>query len=322
MFFGTVKRKYKSIAIIGNGFDLAHGYMTTFDEFVKKTTNTDLNTFRQFCVDENISTWHNFEENIKVISMNVYQNNFADNANFDEISKKIEELNRIFASIHNLLMDFLRNETNRFQVRKMQNISESINKKTKVISFNYTKVAESYTTDIFYVHGSLDEKDIILGYDYRVEPCLIGMEYMYWFKKYRRELLAFKRYLSENINTEHNQIIKSFEKYQMYANSGRGIDEEVEAEIVDFKQIDSFVSNECEKRVIPDINYRYIKTITVMGHGIESDKEFLIEILQKCTRLKKVCIFRYNGESEESFNKKIEFFKPYCKKVFSKYYCM
>ena len=326
MLLANTKRKYKSLAIIGNGFDLAHGYKTTFDEFVKNTSNANLDIFREFCVDEHITTWHRFEENIKLISINIYQNNFVDNANFNEISNKIAQLNRIFADIHNLLIEFLKIETNRFQTRKMYNIKRCINSKTKVVNFNYTKVAEEYTTDIFYAHGYIEENNIVLGYDYSDEPCLISMEYMYWFKKYRRELLAFKRYLEtekflETENLKYKQLMESFEKYQMYANSGRGIDEEVENEIEEFNQINDFICNECEKRLIPDIDYSKIKTITVIGHGIESDKEFLKEILQKCIKLNRVIVFRYNGESDESFISKSEFFKPYCKKIYTKYYC-
>lgn len=325
MILKNRKRKYKSLAIIGNGFDLAHGYNTKFDDFVKNTSDTDLDMFRQFCFDEHITTWHEFEENIKLITFNLYQKNFVDDCDFNKISNKIVHLNEIFINIHTLLLDFLKMETNRFQVSKKQNIKKYINGKTKVVNFNYTKVAEVYTSDIFYIHGSIDEDNIVLGYDYRDEPCLMSMEYMCWFKKFRRQLLAFKRYLETEEsfkveNPNYKTLIESFGKYQMYANSGRGIDDEVEMEIKEFKKIDDFICNECEKRMIPDIDYRNIKTVIVMGHGLESDKEFLKEILQKCTNLKKSIIFRYSGESDDSFNGKSEFFKQYSKKVYEKYY--
>ena len=318
-------KKYNTLTIIGNGFDLAHGYKTTFAEFVKNTSNTDLDIFRQFCVDEHITTWHTFEENVKLITINLWKKNFVDGCDFDEISNKIEQLNQVFSNIHDLLLKFLKMETNRFPVQKKRNVKKCINAKTKVVNFNYTKVADVYTKNIFYVHGSIAEDNIVLGYDYRDEPCLIGMEYMCWYKKFRRELLAFKRYLESEellVSSEANYkiLVENFEKYQMYANSGRGIDEEVENEIKDFDKINDFICNKCESIIFPNIDYKNIRTVIIMGHGLESDEEFLKEMLQKLTKLKKVIIFRYDGENDISFNKKIKFFKQFCKKIYVKHY--
>lgn len=313
------------MAIIGNGFDLAHGYKTKFEDFVENTPNADLDTFRQFCNDENIENWNQFEKNIESITINLFQKNFEDNCDFNEISNKIAHVNQIFTNIHDLLLEFLKTETGRFQVQKKHNLEKYIDERTKVVNFNYTKVAEAYATDIFYIHGSIDEDNIVLGYDYRNEPCLISMEYMRWYKKFRRELLAFKRYLeSEELlkseDPDYKMLIENFEKYQMCANSGRGIDEEIEAEIKEFKKIDDFICNKCESRVFPDIDYKSIETVVVMGHGLESDEEFLKEILNKCTKLEKVTIFRYSGESDDSFNSKRAFFKEYCNEIYEEYY--
>lgn len=318
-------RRHKRLAIIGNGFDLAHGYKTTFAEFVKHTSSSDLDTFRKFCDEDKITNWHNFEENVKLITINFWQNNFMGDCDYNEISNKIEQLNQVFENIHELLQEFLKKEINRFQVQKKRNVKRCINSRTKVITFNYTNVAELYTKDIFYVHGSIDEDDIVLGYDYREEPCLISMEYMYWSKKFRRELLAFKRYLEtkEHLNSgdpDFELLVENFQKYQMYANSGRGIDEEVEEEIKGFDKINDFTFNKCESIILPVIDYEKIKTIILLGHGLESDEKFLREILQKLTKLKKVIIFTYNGEDDISLNKKIMFFKQYCKKVYIRHY--
>lgn len=258
MAFVNNKRKYRSLAILGNGFDLAHGYKTTYDDFVTNTKNTDLEKFQKLCEDEKIKTWYDFEKNVSIMSLNLYQKNFTDDADYDEVSNNLQQLNKVFMNIHSLLLNYLKSETGRISVRKLKNIKKYINKRTKVINFNYTEVAEAYSKDIFYVHGSINENNIILGYDYRDEPCLISMEYMYWFKKYRRELMAFKRYLqTEKCMTaeslEYKSLVENFEKYQMHANSGRGIDEELELEIVGFEQIDDFICNKCESRVITDI---------------------------------------------------------------------
>ena len=224
-------KKYKSLAIIGNGFDLAHGYRTTFFDFVEKTTDTDLDLFREFCTNNNIITWHNFEENIKLITINFWHDNFANGCDCDEISGKIEKLNHVFTNIHNLLLNYLKIELSRFESQKKRKVAKYLNLKTKVVTFNYTNLAEIYTKDIFHVHGSVDEGKMILGYDYRAEPCLISMEYMYWYKNFRRELLAFQRYLEHEQGLKDSEpnykiLVENFEKYQICANSGRGIDED------------------------------------------------------------------------------------------------
>ena len=213
----------------------------------------------------------------------------------------------------------------RSKAQKKRNVKKYINTRTKVVNFNYTKVAELYVKDIFYVHGSLDEDDIILGYDYREEPCLISMEYMYWSKKFRRELLAFNRYLEtkEHLNSsdpEFKLLVENFQKYQMYANSGRGIDEEVEEEIIEFNKIDDFICNKCDNIILPDIDYKKIKTVILLCHSLESDQEFLKEMLQKLTKLKKVIVFTYDGEDDTLLKKKIMFFKQYCKKICIRHY--
>ena len=321
----AANKKYKSLAIIGNGFDLAHGYKTTFAEFIKHTSNSDLDIFKQFCNNDNIIHWYDFEENIKVITINIWQNNFVKNCDHDENSNKIEKINQVFANIHKLLKEFLKKETNRFQAQKKRNIKKCINSKTKVINFNYTKVAEIYAKDVFYVHGSLNEDNIVLGYDYRYEPCMIGTEYMYWSKKIRRELLAFERHLEAKEHLDSSDpsfklLLENFKKYEMYAYSARGIDEEVECEIREFNKINDFICNKCENTILPDIDYEKIKKVILLGHGLESDKEFLKEMLQKLTKLKKVIIFKYDGEDDISLDNKITFFKQYCKKVYIRHY--
>ena len=56
--FGS-KKNYKTLAIIGNGFDIAHGYKTDYRSFVEKTSNQSLDAFRSYCEDEDsITTWY------------------------------------------------------------------------------------------------------------------------------------------------------------------------------------------------------------------------------------------------------------------------
>lgn len=314
------KRNYKALAIIGNGFDLAHNYKTNYSDFVERTDDEILDIFKSLCSEEKINTWYEFENNIKTISFDLYQQNFTDSADYDKISEKTAKLNKIFLYIHTLLKDYLENETKRKIDYKIPSIKKYIDSKTIAINFNYTDVAKAYTKDIFYIHGSIDESSIILGYDNRNEPCLITMEYMQWYKKFRRELLAFKRYLKYEKHikedcSRYKILIDNFVKYQFHANSGRGIDDEIKSEIKKFRFIDNFIRSKCKKRIVPNIKYKNISTILIIGHGIESDEEFLKEILNKCTKAEKIIIFRYSKEDEKTFQKKMDFFKPFCNNI-------
>lgn len=68
------KNKYNSLAIIGNGFDLAHGYKTSFGDFVEYSDSTEFKTFRKYLKtycgsDEN---WNDFEARIEELTLRVF----------------------------------------------------------------------------------------------------------------------------------------------------------------------------------------------------------------------------------------------------------
>ena len=59
------QKPYRTLAIIGNGFDLAHNYATLYKSFVDSTDSESLDIFREYCdKDGTITTWYSFEENI------------------------------------------------------------------------------------------------------------------------------------------------------------------------------------------------------------------------------------------------------------------
>ena len=315
-----------TLVIIGNGFDMAHGYNTTYKSFIEKISDNNLDIFKSYCASyDDIDTWYRFEENIQVITNNLGIKAYSESYNYDENRNEITQLKNVFKEIHHLLIDYLSLETNRKPILKLANVEKYLNKKVKVINFNYTKIAEAYTDEVFYVHGSLDENDIILGYDYRHELCLFRYDDMFWSKINCRMALAFRRFLKNKLNLTpssfaYRQFISSFEKYQHYANSGRGIDEKVETEILNFDVIDRFIKEYKNKDETPEFDYKNITTIVVMGHGIEADKVYLDKIISKCINLEKVVIYRYEGESEDSYKPKVDFFNKYCKNIESMLY--
>lgn len=186
-----MRPNYTTLAIIGNGFDLAHGYDTTYRSFVDSMKSEVLDEFRQICDDEAIVTWYDFENNIKELSLNLYQKAIMGDEAPEVYDAKIAHANDIFKKLHKILTDYLKAETMNHPVRKLRSIRRFISRHTMLINFNYTSTPEAYSGDVFYVNGSLAEDNILLGYDYRDEPCLIGMDFMYWSKNTAVSLWRF-----------------------------------------------------------------------------------------------------------------------------------
>lgn len=312
-----------TLAIIGNGFDLAHGFSTTYEEFASKTSAPSLEYFKSCCEDESsITSWYLFEENIQILTHRLFQQSFEEDVDYDNNRNKVSDLRNAFKDIHGLLIQYLRNETESKPVKILPSVKRYLKPSTTAISFNYTKVAEAYTKDVIYVHGSLDENDILLGYDYRDEPCLAQYVDMCWSKTICREALAFRRYLKEDLglaadSPEYERLLSSLESYQESENSGRGIDIDPETYLPDFKFVDNFMKRYKDDRDIPEIDYEGITTIVVLGHGIEADQVYLKRILDKCSSLESVVIYRYHKEKNLEFARKADFFRPYCKDIHS-----
>ena len=310
-----------TLAIIGNGFDRAHGFATTYRDFAENTSAPSLKFFQSCCANESsITTWFLFEKNIQILTHNLFQQSFTEDCDYDGNRKEVARLRDAFQDIHTLLIQYLRRETAGKPVPILRSVKKYLKPNTTAINFNYTKVAEAYTNHIIYVHGSLEEDDILLGYDYRDEPCLAQYADLRWGKIIRREALAFRRYLKKELgleagSPEYKRLTSSLEAYQESENSGRGIDIDAETYIPDFRFIDAFMKRYRDGHDIPEIDYRQITTIVVLGHGIEADQVYLNRILSKCGRLKRVVIYRHCRETDSEFKERADFFRPYCKKI-------
>lgn len=319
--FMLSKDKVTTLAIIGNGFDMAHGYRTDYKSFSESVNHPSLNKFKEFCDDTtDISTWYLFEENIKILTGRLFRQSFEEDVDYDENRKKAVMLKSLFDDIHSLLSEYLKNEIESKGFIKIPSVEKYLNNNAVAINFNYTKLAEEYTKNVHYVHGSLNEKDILLGYDYRDEPCLAQYEDMCWSKRICRESLAFRRFLKQDMHLdsesdEFKRFCNSLETYFNCENSACGIDTDPQSYIPDYNFINEFLQPYRENKELPNINYDSITDIVVLGHGIEADTEYLKTVLEKCCNLKNVIIFKYSLETDESYEKKKQFFIPYCSNI-------
>lgn len=164
----------------------------------------------------------------------------------------------------------------------------------------------------------MDENDILLGYDFREEPCLAQYEDMCWSKIICRESLAFRRHMLRWLRPEnkmYKKLISGLNTYHHWENTGRGLDVEIKRIIPYYWIIERFLKRYRKNFEISGIRFFDVETLIVLGHGIEADRVFLKSIVEKCVNLKKVVIYRYHGESEESFSAKVAFFSPHCEDV-------
>ena len=196
---------YKKLAVIGNGFDIAHNLETTYHDFYCKMPNELKNDWETLLGEFKFEkdTWTDFEKIIDKLTNNWFYNSegfFFSSANNEEkhiakLEVKIGEINDIFNRLSDELQNYLTNENKR-EVDVIPSVKKHLDIHTKAITFNYTDTANLYLDDTYHIHGSIKEGYIVLGYKLRVEHTGMPSVATIFFKTKLRELLNFKRYLA------------------------------------------------------------------------------------------------------------------------------
>lgn len=326
----TRTMRYNAIAIIGNGFDLAHGYRTTYPQFVAAVGEDFFDNFRKY-LDEYCGSspnWYDFENRIRDLTLNCFLRSYEEDDSYEKSIEDLKKINEEFDLLQGKLMSYLSKESSRFSIRRLPAVRRKLSKRTLGLNFNYTATAEKYLKNVYYVHGSLKEDNIILGYDFREEPCLAGFNEMRWSKEICRERLAFRRYMDSELkvaSTEpmYKQLIDEFDEIESLRNSGKGFEIEEDLAASENKALfEHYLEEAEEESVLGASNFRYgkIKKVIVLGHSIQADKQYLSTLLERCVSLRKVVIFSHSKESPKEWEEKAKFFKPYCKKIVRAWY--
>ena len=126
-----------------------------------------------------------------------------------------------------------------------------------------------------------------------------------------------RKHLPPN-SRKYREFLSGFENYRRGENSNRGIDNEIRNLIPQYSTIDKFLTK-YRSKPWSNLNYKSL-TIVVLGHGIEADKVYLRTLLDRCESLNKIVMFRYDSETEESYQNKCSFFVPYCSNIEQIYY--
>lgn len=159
--------------------------------------------------------WCDFENLIERITREWFDDYFyiiVNNEDEQKIDEEVEKINRAYLEISSTLMEYLLEEEKRVY-NKLNSVSKEIKKNSHALNFNYTNLLEKYLTqeNIHYVHGSLAENFIVLGY--KNAPRHEGMPFKarVFEKEILREVLNYRRFLekkglkSEEIEVRMNE---------------------------------------------------------------------------------------------------------------------
>ena len=153
-FLRRIAYTSRKLAIIGNGFDLAHGLKTSYYDFVcaqKEGTFKNYNDFLKR-YGNGSQHWYSFEDRIDEISMQCFQCLYDDQYDYNEVLHDTDQINQLFKDIKGHLLKYLRNEVSGRKIKRKLSICKAVRKSTFAINFNYTDTAELYTKNVLYVH--------------------------------------------------------------------------------------------------------------------------------------------------------------------------
>jgi hypothetical protein len=326
---------YKELMIIGNGFDLNHGLKTTYSDFVAANKNSKVLKKFEEEAQKYIETWYDFESAIQCMQQTEWEN-FCSSAteSFDVALSQFEERtiknNDLFEEIRQLFLSYIANinQTNRIELSPI--LVELFTPNSIAFTFNYTSFIEEYTSNVYYVHGSIErDKEIILGMANDEISDISSSESRYFCKSNFREYLNFKRFLGtiDYPLQEKMNLLNEFKKHVQTLDTGKGgydipatINDngydydlsEIPDPIVQYGRKYKFSSHYLNE----DFSFLYeINTLYVIGHGLESDVMYLESLFKNLKNLKNVFLLIFIGEEKRKDNK-ISYKKNMLKKWF------
>lgn len=100
----------QTLAIVGNGFDLAHSLPTSYAQFKDSQETASVASFQQFvakyCPES--SEWTSFEDRINDLSMSCFQQSHDDAFDYDSVISDVQEINKVFEAIRSSLLTYLK----------------------------------------------------------------------------------------------------------------------------------------------------------------------------------------------------------------------
>lgn len=314
------------LLIIGNGFDIAHGYKTSYWDFSKTLDSKKAEAFQKLCkqilkdADLPNLKWYDFEYVINMASYNCAQKRIENILDPNDIwTESINKLNLQFEDIRQELIKYLRVEYTTRKIKKLHPVERQFSKDSYVVTFNYTPTAERYISKdrICHVHGSLEEDYIVFGYPFRDESDLFDSEDTRFAKEKQRELLNFWRFtLSSPSVTDDERLFLLREMIgsvdSLFSGRGEYNFKDSEAELPALIQTYGVSYDYRPAPLEFGVDSSQITEIVVMGHSLCADEDIVRDqLIRKCTKLERITLFYYFEESHEEIEKKVELLKSF-----------
>ncbi len=276
---------FNRLYIIGNGFDIAHGYNTRFSNFLKWMQSYYPN---DYCIFSNYFDdyllWNNFEESLDTFDFGQFSYDHYPIEDTPQGEAKligdIEYSLSVFSKVSSLLSEWL--QTIKYNEYKC--ISKSIFPNSWFLTFNYTSTLEVLYTipqqNILHIHGSLSRKEnLICGHndikivkelkkqaeeyhDEYIEQELVNLEYQYFSITHKNVDEIIKQ------NSNFFQNLSSVNEIYILGHSLNTID------FPYFYKIKTEISSNCIWKIHCYSNddkkaaYDLIKKLNIMNHKV------------------------------------------------------
>lgn len=316
----------KKLIIVGNGFDLAHNFPTSYEQFRKAySENEYMQKFEKFIIGMQSefcdnTKWYEFESSIENAAGAIFSKQFDNSSNSEKyimLEKEMEACNALFKEIKELLKIYLRDVTKNRKVRKKESLMKEFkSEQTYVVSFNYTDIIKYYSNQVDYIHGSLsDDLDIILGFSNDIPPMdLASGSYIRYMKEVQKFNLKYLRFLKANRDTEKlKERLKEFKPHLDCLFSGKGgwafpirnIEGKLEYDVSKASpSLLQFYKDNKELNFNSFSKYKNVQELVILGHGLESDEIYFRELAENINHLNKIILYTYSGEKETELARK------------------
>lgn len=327
----------KTLVIIGNGFDVNHGYKTSARHFQANLDPSEYKTFEEkhlsmdWSSEDTPEWWWQYEQRVgeELVKIRIADDRLNFDTNSFTWSSFLGSTNEMYDHLSSQITDYLRREYSEniaASTVKKPILSQLFRHSNKIvaISFNHTETAKRYGINAYHIHGSLAEDNIVMGFDHvgdmrDYRECDIS-DVDEWplikrNKRYQRILMEYKRFSKKKGYTSR-QITDGLEMLERYLDnrdvSLSGEPLSVNPDDLSYKLVLRFIKEtkiNLDNGLIPIIPYHDIKRIVVLGHSLNADQRLLDEIFSRCRYVRKVIIFRYEKETDDEWNEKVAYFK-------------
>ena len=310
------------VIIIGNGFDLAHGLKTSYNDFSEKYKNNEymykfMSLLEHMRDNENykFDNWNDFENHFEEIAnRNCYQEVETQNGQY---LKLMNNYNELFKHISELLFKYLSTEVNIKKIKIIDNLKAEFTKDSMTFSYNYTDTAFLYTNNVKFIHGSLKEDEfIILGYANEGPQDLALAEHRKFKKFVLMEKLNYLRYLKSRKIVNIDEYLLEFEPHLDCMFSGKGGYCEFGDHSLKHasKVLKEYAKGNHFLPHLDMIDCKSVNQLVIMGHGLKSDLLEFECMARSFIELESIVLYSYVGEKKEDLDYKIKILKDIFKK--------